>query len=261
MPLNTVPMKFLFVYALLCGLLVGKATQATQQMLDPSDLCETAAQVASEREGVPISVLTAISLNESGRKRGKSFRAWPWTVNMEGAGHWFDSPEQGLAYAQKEFDRGARSFDIGCFQINYRWHGQHFTSIEQMFDPLANALYAARFLRQLYAEQGSWEAAAGAYHSRNPQFAEGYAARFSRFRGEFLNRNGEDIPEIPDLQIAELSNAGFAQDPFDQPAPQPNHFPLLQAGAGAGFGSLVPISNGQAMALFGAPAQPSGDSP
>lgn len=254
-------MKILFFYILLCGLSVSRMAEATQQVVDPSDLCETAAQIASEREGVPISVLTAISLNESGRKRGNSFRAWPWTVNMEGAGHWFDNPEEGLAYAQKEFDRGARSFDIGCFQINYRWHNQHFTSIEQMFDPLANALYAARFLRLLYAEQGSWEAAAGAYHSRNPQFAEGYAARFSQFRGAFLNKNGESLPKIPDLQLAQLTDAGVAQDPFGQPVPQPNNFPLLQPGAGAGFGSLVPISNGQAVGLFGAPAQLSGGSP
>jgi len=261
MPMDRPPTQRLYTLALLWALLPTASAAATSQSADPSGLCEAAALVASAQEGVPISVLTAISLNESGRKQGGSFRAWPWTVNMEGAGHWFDSPEEGLAYAQKEYDRGARSFDVGCFQINYRWHGEHFTSIAQMFDPLANALYAARFLRELYAEQGSWEGAAGAYHSRNPQFAEGYAARFSRFRGDFLNRNGETLPAIPDLQLAELTSAGVSPLPFGQPEQRPNTFPLLQAGAGAGFGSLVPISNGQAMALFDQPAQPTAEAP
>jgi soluble lytic murein transglycosylase-like protein len=64
--------------------------------------------------------------------------------------------------------RGARSYDVGCFQINYRWHGQHFASLDQMFDPDANAAYAARFLSELYAEFGDWSRAAGAYHSRTP---------------------------------------------------------------------------------------------
>lgn len=235
------------------GLAGGRAL-ATPEAAEPAALCERAAEIASQREGVPISVLAAISLGESGRRQGKAFRPWPWTVNMEGAGRWFGTAEEALAYAQREFDGGARSFDIGCFQINYRWHGRNFASIGQMFDPLANALYAARFLRLLYAEQGSWEAAAGAYHSRNPQFAADYAARFARLRGDFLTRNGAGLPEIADLQLAGLDQttggAGLA-------APRPNSFPLLQSGAGAGLGSLVPIGNGAGAALFGG-APPAG---
>ncbi|MBS0565477.1 MAG: transglycosylase SLT domain-containing protein [Proteobacteria bacterium] len=242
------------------GLLVGlgaSGARASQEASEPSALCERAAQIASEREGVPISVLTAISLGESGRRQGRSLRAWPWTVNMEGAGRWFATAPEALAYAQREFARGAQSFDIGCFQINFRWHGQNFTSIGQMFDPLANALYAARFLRQLYAEQGSWEAAAGAYHSRNPDFAREYAARFARLRSDFLSRNGEGLPQMPDLQLAGLELApGGGGGPAAPVAPRPNTFPLLQAGSGAGLGSLVPIGNGGGAALLGTP--PSG---
>lgn len=236
------------------AVLAATPVMATQESSEPAALCERAAQIASEREGVPISVLTAISLNESGRRQGRRFRSWPWTVNMEGAGHWFTTEQEALTYAQKEYDRGARSFDVGCFQINFRWHGQNFTSIEQMFDPLPNALYAARFLRQLYAEQGSWEAAAGVYHSRNPEFAASYAARFSRLRNDYLARNGEQLPVLPDLQLADLSLAG---DPAGTAVARPNNFPLLQSGSGAGLGSLVPIANGQVAALFGAsPAAP-----
>ena len=39
-------------------------------------------------------------------------------------------------------------------QINYRWHGHAFPSLEAMFDPEWTATYAAQFLRTLYEERG-----------------------------------------------------------------------------------------------------------
>ena len=230
----------------------GEPVLAAPLAEDASAICIQAAQAASQTEGVPLSVLLAIALNESGRRRGGAFRPWPWTVNMEGAGHWFDNSDQALAYAEQEFARGATSFDIGCFQINYRWHGQHFTSIRAMFDPMANATYAARYLRELYAEQGSWEKAAGAYHSRTPEFADGYAARFNRFRSTLLAADGQEMPQIPDIAMAAYATDMPPAD-FPPPAPRLNNFPLLQAGAGASLGSLVPVANGSGASLFGPP--------
>lgn len=226
-------------------LLAAAAADAGEARPDQAAICDQVASQAARAEGVPLSVMMAIALNETGRKSDGRFRAWPWTVNMEGAGHWFDTREEALAYATAEYNRGARSFDVGCFQINYKWHGQHFASIEDMFDPERNALYAARFLRSLYFEQGSWEAAAGAYHSRTPDKAEKYAARFSRFRSNLLDQGGEDIPEIPDIVLA----AYGADSP---PEPRVNSFPLLQSGGGSALGSLVPVGNAAGIMLFGA---------
>lgn len=228
---------------------IWPATANTEAM-DPAGqeaslLCEAAASQAAQQEGVPLSVLTAISLNESGRKRDGRLRAWPWTVNMEGAGHWFDSREEALQYVLAEFDHGTRSFDVGCFQINYKWHGEQFASIEEMFDPIANARYAARFLKTLYAEQGSWEGAAGAYHSRTPEFADRYAARFVNFRNDLLDASGNEIPEIPDIVLAAYGTPAEA--------PRVNTYPLLQGGSGAALGSLVPVGNGGGAMLFGSP--------
>ncbi len=145
-----------------------------------SALCDAAGAYAARVEGVPQTVLQAITLTETGRTLDGAHRPWPWTVNMEGTGKWFPTRDAALAYVMEHYNRGARSFDVGCFQINYRWHGNAFTSIEQMFDPQENALYAGRFLRSLYLETNSWSKSAGAYHSRTPQFAKRYAARFDR---------------------------------------------------------------------------------
>ncbi len=111
---------------------------------------------------------------------------------MEGKGAWFANMTEALDFATQNFDRGARSFDIGCFQINYRWHGAAFASIEDMFDPQHNALYAAQFMQELYYELGSWTEAAGAYHSRTPEFSSGYSDRFSRIFRNLDSQNSEE---------------------------------------------------------------------
>lgn len=230
------------------------APPATSGAADPASICEWTASEASRRTGVPVSVLKAISLNETGRKRAGAFRPWPWTVNMEGKGLWFDSAEAALAYALKEHRRGARSFDVGCFQINFKWHGKAFASIEEMFDPMKNALYAARFLGQLHAETGSWNTAAGAYHSRNPEFAQRYQARFERFRTGLAQEDDRDIPDIPDIVLA--ANGGLPGT-AGAVVDRANRFPLLQRGSGAALGSLVPIGNGGGISLFGpGPSRP-----
>lgn len=211
---------------------------ASESQLAIAATCEQVAEEAARRSGVPVSVLKAISLTETGRKTAGKMRPWPWTVNMEGAGHWFDTLDEARAYVFKEFKRGARSFDVGCFQINYKWHNQAFSSIDEMFDPLANALYAAKFLSELYAETGSWNAAAGAYHSRTKEFADRYSARFAELRQRYLAQDGaseiaamttapnapygNDIPEIPDIVLA-------MNGPEDAPRPpRVNSYPLLR---------------------------------
>lgn len=192
-------------------------------------MCDQVARQAAQESGVPVSVMKAITRTETGRVQGGRLTPWPWTVNMEGAGHWFDNRSEAEAYVAKHHARGARSYDVGCFQINYRWHGQHFASVAAMFDPLTNARYAARFLTELYAESGDWSKAAGAYHSRTPKYANRYRTRFDRIRSRL-----DGTPEVSP-RLAEA-----APSPV-QSVPRPNLYPLLQPGAQSlGFGSLVP---------------------
>nr|WP_234998943.1 transglycosylase SLT domain-containing protein [Ruegeria sp. AU67] len=111
-------------------------------------ICDNAAQ----SEGVPLDVMRAIARVETGRTADGALQPWPWTINVEGKGIWFTSEFEAKSYVFEIFKAGKRSFDIGCFQINYRWHGEAFRSIDAMFDPDENAKYAARFLKDLYTE-------------------------------------------------------------------------------------------------------------
>lgn len=151
--------------------------------------CDAAAIRAAQETGVPLDVLRTITRIETGRTRAKQFQPWPWTVNMQGHGIWFDTEAQAQVYVFRHFKQGARSFDIGCFQINYKWHGHAFTSIEDMFDPLVNARYAASFLRKLYREHGDWNKAVGAYHSRTHKHAKRYLKRYKHLR--------RNLPTVP----------------------------------------------------------------
>jgi hypothetical protein len=191
-----------FALALLAGLIAPPAPAAAGTAADADDppaICERAVARAA-KAGVPPAVLKAIALTETGRRKDGRLRPWPWAVNREGQGYWFASREAALAFARRSLAEGRRSFDLGCFQINYHWHGHNFPSLEAMADPEIGADYAARFLRALHDEFGSWSAAAGAYHSRTPELAARYRARF-------------------DTILASLGGAGFV--PASAPATAP----------------------------------------
>ncbi|MFD1797083.1 hypothetical protein ACFSC1_13940 [Paracoccus aurantiacus] len=168
-----------FVFALLILLIPLPALAATEE---PAALCEWAAQTAATEAGVPPDILGALTLTETGRRRDGIVRPWAWSVNAEGEGTWFDDPNSAIAFAEERVAQGRTNVDIGCFQLNYRWHGENFGSVADMFDPLSNARYAARFVSQLHAEMGDWRRAAGAFHSRTQANATRYLARFDELR-------------------------------------------------------------------------------
>jgi hypothetical protein len=168
--------------------------------IDPAATCLSVADRAADRHRVPRAVMRALTRTETGRARGGALQPWAWTVNMEGSGRWFDSRDEALAYVRREQARGAVSFDVGCFQINFKWHGENFSGVEQMFDPAANADYAARFMADLYAETRDWTLSAGYYHSRSPEFYRRYSERFAR-----ILARGDD--ETGPVRVAALDRA------------------------------------------------------
>lgn len=203
----------------LCIALVTAAAPA-QAVSGVAQLCDDAARSAARDSEVPLAILRAITRVETGRQGRDGLVPWPWAVNMAGRGHWFESEAEAWRFVYDAFRDGQRDFDVGCFQINYRWHGAHFPSIEAMFDPFANARYAARFLTELYAETGSWDDAVRAYHSRTPDLADLYAARF------------EDVLAAMEGGDASLTGRQAALFPTDGTAGPGSLVRLSTAGAG-----------------------------
>ena len=124
--------------------------------------CESAASAAEQAEGVPADLLTAIGRVESGR-RGSDGRVapWPWSVNAAGQGYYLNSLAEAVTLVRSLQDRGIHSIDVGCFQVNLLFHPDAFGSLEEGFDPSANARAAAAFLHQLRGVAQGWEDAVG----------------------------------------------------------------------------------------------------
>lgn len=180
-------------------------------------VCDSAAIEAALASGVPLPVMTAITRAETQTRRDGVFGPWPWTLNHAGSGEWFDSKDAALVRMEGLLAAG-ESFDVGCFQINTRWHGHEFASLDEMIDPHRNAGYAAHYLTELYSETGSWKAAVAAYHSRDPDRGEGYAERVA------------SIMRDPDTPVTAPELAA--------PYRRENAFPLLVAGDAVSQGSL-----------------------
>jgi hypothetical protein len=131
----------------------------------------------AEREnGIPPQLLGAISQVESGRRDPLTgeMRPWPWAVNAAGQGYFYDTKIEAIAAVLAMQARGIQSIDVGCGQINLVHHPNAFPNLDVAFDPLANATYAARFLKLLFIRTGDWNRAAAAYHSATPKLGAEY---------------------------------------------------------------------------------------
>lgn len=144
-----------------------------------ANLCEAPIHAAEAAYQLPKQLLHTIALVESGRDDPKSghFAPWPWTINAGGVAHYYASKAEAVEAANILLALGVKSFDVGCLQINMEYHPHAFASLEDAFDPLRNARYAAEFLHGLYRSHGTWPEAAMSYHSQNPQFGTVYVAK------------------------------------------------------------------------------------
>jgi hypothetical protein len=163
------------VFASLLGL-VACLSMAKAEIPD----CEALAERAARMEGVPAGILSAIARVESGQTVQGVFRAWPWTLNQAGQGHYLGSKPEALAVLDAALAAGRRNIDVGCMQINWHWHGAQFATLSQMIDPVENTRYAARYLRDLHQKLGDWELAIMRYHSADRVRGQAYAQRVRR---------------------------------------------------------------------------------
>jgi hypothetical protein len=125
------------------------------------NVCESEMTRAAREVGVPVAVLYAVALTETGQRGSLN----AFAMNVDGRAAFNANLGEALETFARAKQRGARFIDIGCMQINHHFHGAKFASVEEMFDPGRNVDYAARFLKALHAGQGSWTAAVARYHA------------------------------------------------------------------------------------------------
>ena len=123
--------------------------------------CEREILSAAERYRVPAGILYSVGLAETGRKGSLQ----PYALNIEGKAVFADSEAQALQIFDAARAEGKQLIDLGCMQINYRYHHEAFASVAGMLDPRSNVDYAAKFLAGLHARHQTWTMAVARYHA------------------------------------------------------------------------------------------------
>ena len=141
--------------------LLALAPISTSDAATASGACEREIQSAAAKYGIPEGILYSVGLTETGRKGSLS----AFAMNVEGKALFPASQQEALQSFQIAKQRGAKLIDIGCMQINHYFHGENFTSTEEMFDPKRNVEYAAKFLRNLHERHETWTMAVARYHA------------------------------------------------------------------------------------------------
>ena len=205
---------------------------------ESGDLCRAAVSRQERAHGVPDQLLSAISMVESGRwdEKKRAGIAWPWTVTSGGNGNFFPTKAAAIAEVRRLQAKGVRNIDVGCMQVNLKYHPKAFASLEEAFDPTSNAAYAADFLSRLYDGAGSWLEAAAAYHSVEPKEGDYYRRKVVRAWSESKRAQVAAPTEDGD---AELIPASYTQPapsrgrretaPLTPPTTPPTNEQLMQA--------------------------------
>jgi len=166
-----------FLFALLGSVVTGSTVAQAHDTPPP------AYQIAAASAKVPSTVLYAIALQESGRSvNGDKLRPWPWTLNVAGRGHYFDSQEAAcsrLTAALKTLS--TKRIDVGLGQINVGYHGHRVSAPCDLLNPYLNLAIAAQILKEQHKPGQDWLVTMGRYHSpANGAAAARYRANVKR---------------------------------------------------------------------------------
>lgn len=218
------------------------AAPALPPPASPSALCRAAIAAAERSSGVPDRLMHAIGVIESGRRdEAGGMTAWPWTINAEGIGSYFNTKAEAIAAVMALRARGVRSIDVGCMQVNLMYHADAFSSLDEAFDPVANARYAARFLQRLFAQTGSWPGATAGYHSLNPDIGGPYARKVLAI----WNRSDPAPPQQAVASAAQPAPSALQTPALSPSAMPPPALPSVQSAMGGA--RIIPLPNAVAV--------------
>jgi soluble lytic murein transglycosylase-like protein len=116
------------------------------------NICEREMHRASARYDVPLGILYAVGLTETGRKNSLQ----PYAMNIEGKAEFFPSQAAALRRFTQVHAEGAKLIDLGCMQINHYYHSSEFPSVGAMLQPS---------LKRLREREGNWTMAVARYHA------------------------------------------------------------------------------------------------
>ena len=135
----------------------------------------TAYEEVGAEYGVPAPLLFAVARTES--NAANVGLPWPWTLNIRGKAHYFETREDALRTLRTELAQGEERIAVGLMQVFWKYHGKAIGSAELALDPWFNLRYGAAYLRDLYDAHGDWNTAVACYHhcsASKPEIGDAY---------------------------------------------------------------------------------------
>jgi hypothetical protein len=170
-----------YVAALITGMALPAAAAPTAMEVYGlnSVACRNAIERTEREMRLPAGIMQAISLAESGRwdKSSRSRFAWPWTVTAHGKGRLYPSKSTAIAAVRQLRAEGVKNIDVGCLQVNLKYHPKAFDNLDNAFDPDINARYAANLFAKLRRANRSITRAVAHYHSTTRHYNRPYTKK------------------------------------------------------------------------------------
>ena len=147
---------------------VGNTMATPVNNRDREDIKRIIAKIEIQYE-IPVGLLGAIAKVESDTRE--------FAVNVNGRAIYANTLAEAITIAKAQINTGRQNIDIGVMQLNWRWHGKQFSSLEEMLAPEKNIAYAAGLLGSLYRQHGNWQTAIRHYHSANLKYSRKYSRK------------------------------------------------------------------------------------
>ena len=193
--------------------------EALADNIEKLKLCENTIESVELQTDIPKGLLLGIGKAEAIRKINNKYIIWPWTINHAGKSLFFDNKEQMKNYVFKNLKRKDFNIDVGCMQINIKWHKKNFKKISDMFEVNPNISYAASFIKQLKNKHGSWDKAIKHYHSSDPKKNNPYLIKVKSFwkkveNTKIIKVEANKIKSLKKINETSLANMIRERQPY-----------------------------------------------
>ena len=113
-----------------CAMIIGSLGLASFAESSEADLCDQSIEQVASTSVVPRDVIFKIARLESGRLIDGRHVSWPWSLNNGGKGYFLKDRATALSTLAQLKAQGKTNVDVGCMQLNIRWHSDFFNSPE-----------------------------------------------------------------------------------------------------------------------------------
>lgn len=204
-------------------------TLATLSLAQPEAHAHTtpppAYQLAAQQAGVPVTMLYAIALQESGMNLQGRHVPWPWSLNVAGQTQRFPNRAAACAALKRALQQfKPTQVDAGLAQVNVGYQQHRYQEPCELLNPYRNLRIAAQILLEQHQPGQDWLTTAGRYH--HPAGGEP-AARYRAGVSQHLERLqtvAHTAPSKPPIQPI-AAKAPLSSKP---PSASPNSLTVVE---------------------------------